>query len=263
MFQTQTDLRTAPGHQVLAAAGKKALRPGGFAATEQLLSWAQFQPGQTLLELASSFGSNAIALARRYGLQVVGIDKNPDSVALARSNVEKAGLTDQITLMEGDIYHLDQLTGQFDYVLAEAILTMQPAPGKAKVLAGIRDRLKPKGQFLSHELLVRGSNPEAICRDLAATIRVNAQPLSSEGWIEAHQQADLTIKHHDTGAMTLLNPQHIAREEGLATLLTMGWTMLTQPIIRDRILSMGNVFVRHGSDLGYIVLCAEKASEDT
>jgi len=263
MAQIQTDLRTAPGHQVLAAAGKQALRPGGFAATEQLLNWAHFQPGETLLELASSFGNNAIALAQRYGVRVVGLDKNPDSVSRAQANVEKAGLTHQITLMEGDIYHLDQLTEQFDYVLAEAILTMQPAPGKAKILAGIRDRLKPKGQFLSHELLVRGSNPEAICRDLAATIRVNAQPLSSENWIEAHQQAGLTVRHHHTGPMTLLNPQHIAREEGLPTLLTMGWTMLTRPIIRDRILSMRDVFVRYGSDLGYIILCTEKASEDT
>ena len=33
---------TAPGHQVLAAAGKRILRPGGKAATEQLFTWADF-----------------------------------------------------------------------------------------------------------------------------------------------------------------------------------------------------------------------------
>lgn len=36
MTQTTINLQTAPGHQVLAAAGKKILRPGGKSATEQL-----------------------------------------------------------------------------------------------------------------------------------------------------------------------------------------------------------------------------------
>jgi len=47
MTQTQSPLnfKTAPGHQVLAAAGKQALRPGGDTATEQLFAWANFQPG--------------------------------------------------------------------------------------------------------------------------------------------------------------------------------------------------------------------------
>lgn len=80
MTQVQTNLKTAPGHQVLAVAGKQALRPGGYTATENLFAWANFQPGETVLELAASFGHNAISLAQRYGVQVVGIEKNPDSV---------------------------------------------------------------------------------------------------------------------------------------------------------------------------------------
>ena len=35
---TTLNFATAPGHQVLAAAGKKILRPGGKVATEQLSS---------------------------------------------------------------------------------------------------------------------------------------------------------------------------------------------------------------------------------
>ena len=54
MTQTKLNFETAPGHQLLAAAGKKKLRPGGRVATEQLFQWADFQPGETLLELACS-----------------------------------------------------------------------------------------------------------------------------------------------------------------------------------------------------------------
>lgn len=255
---TQINLKTAPGHQVLAAAGKQALRPGGYKATEQLFTWANFKPDETVLELAASFGHSAIALAQRYGVRVVGIEKDPDSVTRARENVAAAGLSDRIEIIEGDISHLERITEQFDYVLAEAILTMQSAAGKAKVLAGIRDRLKPNGHFLSQELRVSGSDIDSIHRDLSATIRVNSQPLSAEDWIAACQAAGLNIEHHAVGPMTLLNPRQIAQEEGVPTLLTIGWNMLTRPVLRQRILAMRDTFRRHSSDLGYIVLCLKK-----
>lgn len=258
MIQTQINLKTAPGHQVLAAAGKQALRPGGHAATEQLFAWADFKPGKTVLELAASFGYSAISLAQRYGVRVVGIEKNPNSVTRAQANVSAAGLSDQVKIIEGDIFHLAQVIEQFDYVLAEAILSMQSAAGKAKILAGICDHLKPNGQFLSQELRVSGPEPVTIHRDLSTTIRVNVAPLSTEGWIAVCQEAGLTVECHDAGPMTLLNPRRIAQEEGVLTLLTIGWNMLTRPVLRQRILSMRETFIRHSSDLGYVVLCARK-----
>ncbi|WP_197984855.1 class I SAM-dependent methyltransferase [Leptolyngbya sp. Cla-17] len=147
MTQTKLNFETAPGHQILAAAGKKTLRPGGRVATEQLFQWANFQAGETVLELASSFGDSAIALAQRYNVRVVGIEKNPDSVVRACANVAAAGLSDQIQIIEGDIFHLDRLSEQFDYVLAEAILTMQSPIGKAKILTSIHDRLNRVESF--------------------------------------------------------------------------------------------------------------------
>ncbi|MFM7189682.1 MAG: SAM-dependent methyltransferase, partial [Microcystaceae cyanobacterium] len=91
---TSLNLATAPGHQVLASVGKKLLRPGGKQATEQLFTWANFQPGETVLELASSFGESAIALVQRFDVRVVGVEKNPNSVIKARENIQKAGLED-------------------------------------------------------------------------------------------------------------------------------------------------------------------------
>lgn len=258
MTLTSLNLNTAPGHHVLAAAGKKTLRPGGQAATEMLIEWADLQPGETVLELAASFGYSAIALAQRYGVRVVGVEKNPDSVARARANVAAAGLSDRIEMIEGDIFHLERITEQFDYVLAEAILTMQSASGKAKILRGVGDRLKPGGQFLSHELWANGPNAASLHKELAATIRVNATPLSTDGWIDACQQAGLQVEHHHTGPMALLNPRRIAQEEGIGTLLRLGWNMLTRPVMRQRILDMRRVFTRHRDELGYIVFQARK-----
>lgn len=257
MSQTTLNLQTAPGHQVLAAAGKKILRPGGKSATEQLFKWANFQPGETVLELASSFGYSAIALAQRFGVKVVGVEKNPASVARARTNIQAAGLTDRITIIEGDIFHLEAISGQFDYVFAEAILSMQSAPGKANILAGIQSKLKPGGKFLSHEMLANNKETE-IHEELARVVRSNTSPLSQTNWIATCANAGLEVQHYQTGSMALLNLPQMIQDEGLFSTAKILWTVVTNPQIRQRILAMRGVFQKYQQELGYIVFVAQK-----
>jgi cyclopropane fatty-acyl-phospholipid synthase-like methyltransferase len=252
---TTLNFTTAPGHQILAAAGKKILRPGGRQATEQLFTWANFQPGETVLELASSFGESALLLAKRFDVKVVGVEKNPESVAQARENIKKAGLEDRITIIEGDIFHLETITEKFDYVLAEAIITMQSPLGKAKILQAIAAHLKPTGKFLSHEMLLKG-NKEKVYQTLSQTIRVNSQPLTREEWKTACQGAGLTIKQHQTNAMGLLNLVQMLRDEGIFNTLKIGWNILTNTPLRQRILAMRQSFKTHQKDLGYLVFVA-------
>lgn len=255
MTNTTLNFKTAPAHQVLAAAGKKILRPGGRAATEQLFEWANFQPGETVLELASSFGYSAIALAKRFGVRVVGVEKNPQSVARARENIRAAGLEGQVEVIEGDIFHLQAIPGQFDYVLAEAIVTMQSPPGKAKILQGIRQKLKPGGKFLAHELLAC-HNEEQVHRALAQTIRVNSTPLSLENWIKACETAGLQVQEYKTGAMKMLNPVQILRDEGIVDTARIFWNVLTRSPIRERVLEIRRTFNQYQQELGYITFCA-------
>ena len=258
MTNTTLNFKTAPGHQILAAAGKKILRPGGRAATQKLFEWANFQPGETLLELASSFGYSAIALAQRFDVRVVGVEKNPDSVARARENIRAAGLEGQVEIIEGDIFHLDAIPGEFDYVLAEAILTMQSPAGKRQILRGIRDKLKPGGNFLSDELLAC-NHEEAVHRTLSQVIRMNATPLSVENWKQACEEAGLTVQQYQTGAMGLLNPVQMLQDEGILDTVRIVWNVLTRSQLRERVLQMRCAFKQHQQDLGYIALCAVAA----
>lgn len=255
MTNTILNFPTASGHQILAAAGKKYLRPGGKSATEKLCQWANFQPGETVLELASSFGYSAISLAQRYHVKVVGIEKNHDSVVRARENVRAAGLENQIEIIEGDIFHLDAIPEKFDYVLAEAILTMQSPAGKAKILTGIQNRLKAGGKFLSHELLATDKE-EQISADLARVIRVNSTPLSADNWIAACATAGLEVQKHQTGTMSLLNLGRMFQDEGIWNTMQILGNILTHKIIRQRVLEMRHVFNQYHKELGYIILCA-------
>ncbi|MEG4865718.1 MULTISPECIES: SAM-dependent methyltransferase [unclassified Microcoleus] len=259
MTDTTLNFKTAPGHVVLAAAGKTMLRPGGKAATEMLLELADFKPGDTVLELAASFGYSSIALAERFGVKVVGVEKNPDSVARARANVAAAGLSDRVEIVEGDILHLDRITQEFDWVLAEAILTMQSPSGKAKILSGIGDRLKPGGKFLSHELLAKNRESE-IHKALSEVIRVNSTPLSESGWITLCQNAGLQVEKYQTGGMGLLNLRRMLNDEGFVGTVRIVWNVLSRSQIRDRILAMRRVFQKYQQDLGYIIICAQKQS---
>lgn len=259
MTDTTLNFKTAPGHVVLAAAGKTMLRPGGKAATEMLLELVDFKPGDTVLELAASFGYSSIALAERFGVKVVGVEKNPDSVARARANVAAAGLSDRVEIVEGDILHLDRITQEFDWVLAEAILTMQSPSGKAKILSGIGDRLKPGGKFLSHELLAKNRESE-IHKALSEVIRVNSTPLSESGWITLCQNAGLQVEKYQTGGMGLLNLRRMLNDEGFVGTVRIVWNVLSRSQIRDRILAMRRVFQKYQQDLGYIIICAQKQS---
>ncbi|MBD2511696.1 class I SAM-dependent methyltransferase (plasmid) [Nostoc sp. C052] len=255
MTQTTVNLTTAPSHVVLAAAGKTVLRPGGRAATEQLFEWANFQPGETVLELASGLGNSAIALAKRYNVQVVGIERDPDRVAIAQVKARSAGLDHRVEFIQGNIFQLKTISASFDYVLAEAILTMQTSAGKAKILTGVRDRLKVGGKFLSHELLAR-DHLESLRPDLTQVTRVNATPLPERDWINTFAQLGLTVTQRQIGAMRLLEPIQVLRDEGVIQTVQIVWNILTQPLIRDRILMMRRVFTQHQQDLGYIALCA-------
>lgn len=257
MTNTTLNFKNATGHQVLAAAGKKTLRPGGKAATEQLFQWADFQPGESVLELAASFGYSAIALAQRFGVRVVGVEKNPESVARARANIAAAGLTDRVEVIEGDIFHLERISEQFDYVFAEAILSMQSPSGKARILTSACDRLKPGGKFLSHELLALHQE-EAIHTELSQVIRANVTPLSEANWLAAFAAAGLSVQHQQTGAMGLLNFKKMLQDEGITGTVRILWNVLTRPEIRERVFGMRRVFQKYGRDLGYIVLCAQR-----
>ncbi|MEL4897959.1 SAM-dependent methyltransferase [Crocosphaera sp. Alani8] len=257
MSQTALNWQTAPGHQVLAKAGKKILRPGGRAATEQLFTSANFQPGDTVLELAASFGHSAIALAKQHQVEVTGIERNLESVEIAQENIATAKVTDQVRVIEGDIFGLDRVEGEFDFVLAEAILTMQTPAGKAKILKGVRDRLKPGGYFLSHELLI-GHRKTEICQALSSAIRVNANPLTEIEWVQACETAGLEVECHQMGAMGLLTLEQMLKDEGWFGTMKFAWNALTRPQLRERILRMRQVFQDHQNELGYIVLCAKR-----
>ena len=70
--------------------------------------------GGRVVDIHCGGGRWLIAMARRFpGLELVGIEFEPDSVARARSNTATAGLDDRIEIRHGDVSQL-AAAGQFD-----------------------------------------------------------------------------------------------------------------------------------------------------
>jgi SAM-dependent methyltransferase len=100
--------------------------------------------GLTVLELACGTGRVAIPIARA-GVRVVGLDRSPAMLAVARSKA--AGLAN-LTLVEGDMagFDLGQRFGLI-YVPARSFLLLTTVAEQLSCLTAVRRHLAPGGRF--------------------------------------------------------------------------------------------------------------------
>lgn len=73
-------------------------------AAHQMLAMADVKPGDVVVDLGSGDGVIPIEAARKYGVRSVGIEYNPDLVALSQRNAQRAGVQHLVTLKRGDIF---------------------------------------------------------------------------------------------------------------------------------------------------------------
>jgi SAM-dependent methyltransferase len=73
---------------------------------EKMLDMAKVTPKDFVMDLGSGDGRNIIAAAKR-GARAVGVEYNPEMVALSRRNAEAAGVADKATFVQGDMYEAD------------------------------------------------------------------------------------------------------------------------------------------------------------
>ena len=101
----------------------------------QLLDAAKVGPGDLVYDLGAGDGKIAIAAARRHGARAIGIEYNPQLAAFAQSNVERAGLSDRVTIRQGDLFQTDfssatvltlYLLEELNHQLRPTILAMKP-----------------------------------------------------------------------------------------------------------------------------------------
>jgi precorrin-6B methylase 2 len=80
--------------------------PTPYALVEKMLDMAQVTPRDYVMDLGSGDGRNIIGAAKR-GAKALGVEYNPEMVALSRRNAAKEGVADKAQFVQGDMYEAD------------------------------------------------------------------------------------------------------------------------------------------------------------
>ena len=96
-----------PFEPVVGQAGKNVVWvPTPQALVNKMLDMAKVTPADFLMDLGSGDGRTVITAAKR-GVKAMGIEYNPDMVALSIRNAAEAGVSDKATFVKADIFESD------------------------------------------------------------------------------------------------------------------------------------------------------------
>jgi hypothetical protein len=102
---------------------------------ERLLKAAKVTPNDLVYDLGAGDGKIAILAAQKFKATAVGVEFNPDMAEYARKNVQRAGVSDKVTILTGDIFKEDfskasvvtlYLLPALNLKLRPTLLAMQP-----------------------------------------------------------------------------------------------------------------------------------------
>jgi SAM-dependent methyltransferase len=123
---------------------------------EKMLDMARVTPRDYVIDLGSGDGRNVIAAAKR-GARALGVEYNPDLVALSKRAAAAAGVADKATFVHGDMFEADisQATVLMLFLLPDHLSRLAP-----RFLA-----LKPGARIVSNTYTIgSGWEPDATTR---------------------------------------------------------------------------------------------------
>jgi len=115
---------------------------------EKLLQFAEMKEGKKYLEVGCGNGAVCKSVAKKYPLDVTGVDVDPEQIKLAQ---ESSSDVQNIRFLKADATCLPFQDKDFDIILSFG--TTHHISNWLDALSEIRRVLKPKGYFIYYELL--------------------------------------------------------------------------------------------------------------
>ena len=224
----------APGHWVLARAGKTVLRPGGLALSTWALKRAVL-PGSDVVEFAPGLGVTASAIIGVGPASYVGVERDPN--ASARVDAIASGVGRCVNADAAETGLPDESA---DVVVGEAMLSMQGEKAKRAIMSEAARILRPGGRYVIHELAMR---PDSI------------------GEEPATEEVGLVVEETRIAPMALLKPGRMVADEGVCGALRIMRNVARDKDLRERVTTMARTFKTYDRHLCGVAIVARKPKE--
>jgi predicted O-methyltransferase YrrM len=165
-----------------------------------------YKKPETILEVGTAIGYSAIFFAEHVGEngKVITLEKDPDYIERAKSNIAKSHVSDKITLIEGDaVETIMNIEGSFDVVFLDA--------NKSKYrhyFDVIFPKIKDGGLLICDNILYKGmvSNDELLPRKHNTIVRalrdflpfLSNHPMLTTSIIPIGDGVTISVKKCDT-----------------------------------------------------------------
>jgi SAM-dependent methyltransferase len=149
------------------------------------------RPGQTVLDLGSGGGIDALLSAKRVGPsgKVYGLDMTDEMLTLARENQMKAGVSN-VEFLKGTIEAIPLPADSIDVIISNCVINL--SSDKDAVLREAFRVLKPGGQFAVSDVVVRGDVPLEVRRSMELWVGCIAGALEEREYVSKLQRAGFT-----------------------------------------------------------------------
>ena len=175
------------------------------------LALANVAPGETVLDLGSGAGFDALLAARAVGPagRVIGVDMTPEMNARAAANARLAGATN-VEFREGTIESLPLDDDCVDVVVSNCVINLSPE--KPKVFREAYRVLRPGGRLALSDLVLLAPLPPRLLRNVEAYIGCVAGAMLRDEYVAAIEAAgfrDVEVVSESTfaGIVDLQSPE--------------------------------------------------------
>jgi arsenite methyltransferase len=125
------------------------------------------RPGETVLDLGSGPGLDALLAAKQVGPtgRVIGVDMTPEMLERARATAARAGVS-HVEFRQGRLESLPVEDASVDAVTSNCVINL--VPDKAAVFREVARVLRPGGRVVVSDIVLERPLPEAVAEDMLA-----------------------------------------------------------------------------------------------
>jgi hypothetical protein len=212
-----------------------------------------------VVEFAPGLGATARMALKRSPKSYVAVERDEGAAVIVRQFLTGANQRCVLGQAEDTGLSGDCAT----VVYGEAMLTMQTAAAKRRIVAEAARLVAPGGRYGIHEVaLSPESLPaemiEQISGELTGAIHHAVRPLTVGGWRSLLELHGFRLTAAHTAPLHLLEPRRLVADEGAIGAMRFAWNVARDHESRQRVLQMRQVFRKYSEHLTAVVMVATR-----